>query len=72
MSKHPKLKTFALGLSIRLAGVALILLGDHHNSLFHKSLVVLGVILSIGGIAVLKFLLYHGMRKKPAAALKAS
>jgi hypothetical protein len=65
MTRHPKLKIFALGLAIRLAGLALIWLGDRHDSLFRKTLVVIGVILSIGGIGVLKFLLYHGMRKKP-------
>jgi len=32
--------------------------------MFHKGLVVLGVILSIGGITVLRYLLFLGFRKK--------
>jgi hypothetical protein len=36
-TKRRKWKTFAIGLSIRLVGVALIWLGDGHNSLFRKS-----------------------------------
>ena len=63
--RHRKLRLFAIGLSIRLLGLWLIWVGDKHDSVFRKSLVVIGVILSIGGIGVLKFLLYHGMRKKP-------
>ena len=56
-------KVFAVGLSVRLAGCALIWLGDGHASPFRKGLVVVGVVLSVGGIAVLKYLLYAGMRR---------
>ncbi len=63
--KRGALQMFALGLSVRLVGVLLIWCGDGHTSIFRKSLVVVGVILSIGGIAVLKYLLYAGLKKKP-------
>lgn len=59
-----KWRTFGLGLAVRLLGLLLIWLGDGSPSLFRKSVVVLGVILSIGGIAVLRFLLIAGLRKK--------
>ena len=52
-----KWKTFWFGLSVRLAGLGLIVLGDGHNTLFRKSLVVIGVVLTVGGIAVLRYLL---------------
>ena len=62
--KHHKWKMFSLGLAIRLLGVALLFLGDGGNSVFRKALVVLGLILSIGGIAVLRYLLISGFRRK--------
>jgi hypothetical protein len=57
-------RTFAVGLAVRFAGVGLIWLGDGHASTFRKGLVVVGVVLSVGGIAVLKYLLYSGMRRR--------
>ena len=62
--RKKKWRTFGLGLAVRLLGLLLIWLGDGSPSVFRKSLVVLGVILSVGGIAVLKFLLISGLRKK--------
>ena len=52
---------FGMGLGVRLAGLALIWLGDGHDSVFRKALVVIGVVLSVGGIGVLKYLLYKGL-----------
>jgi hypothetical protein len=51
---------FALGLGVRLAGVALIWAGDGSPAPWRKALVVVGVALSIGGIAVLRYLLLAG------------
>jgi len=56
---------FLIGLSVRLMGVALIWLGDGHDSIFRKGMVVIGVIFSIGGIGVLRYLLIAGFRKRP-------
>ena len=50
-------KLFWIGLGVRLFGVLLIWLGDGHPDIFRKILVVLGVIISIGGITILKYLL---------------
>ena len=57
-------KLFSIGLGVRLVGVLLIWLGDGYDSVFRKALVVLGVILSVGGIGVLRYLLISGWRKK--------
>ena len=62
--KRRKWKLFGLGLAVRLMGVLLIWLGDGHDSVFRKGLVVLGLILSIGGIGVLRYLLISGFRRK--------
>jgi hypothetical protein len=62
--KHRKRKLFFIGLAVRLVGVGLLWLGDGHDSLFRKGLVVLGVILSIGGIGILRYLLFLGFRRK--------
>jgi hypothetical protein len=56
------LRVFTVGLSVRLAGVGLIWLGDGHDGVFRKGLVVAGVVLSIGGIGVLKYLLLRDFR----------
>jgi len=64
VAKWRKWKMFGIGLGIRLVGVLLLWLGDGHDSVFHKGLVVLGLILSIGGITVLRYLLFLGFRKK--------
>lgn len=57
------LSIFALGLSVRLLGVLFIWLGDGHDQWWRKALVILGVVLTIGGIGVLKFLLVKGLRR---------
>jgi hypothetical protein len=62
--KRQKLKLFGIGLAVRLTGVLLIWLGDGHDGVFRKGLVVLGLILSIGGIGVLRYLLISGFRRK--------
>ena len=62
--KRRKWKLFGVGLAVRLVGVLLIWLGDGHDSVFRKGLVVLGLILSIGGIGVLRYLLISGFRRK--------
>jgi hypothetical protein len=62
--KPRKWKLFAIGLAVRLVGVLLIWLGDGHDSMFRKGLVVLGLILSIGGIGILRYLLISGFRRK--------
>ena len=64
VAKRRKWKLFGIGLAIRLVGVALLWLGDGHDSAFRKGLVVLGLILSIGGITVLRYLLFLGFSKK--------
>lgn len=51
---------FALGLGVRLIGLGLIWAGDGSAALWRRALVVLGVVLSIGGIAVLRYLLLSG------------
>ena len=53
-------RLFALGLGVRSIGLALIWAGDGSAALWRKALVVLGVALSIGGIAVLRYLLLAG------------
>lgn len=64
LEKRRKWRLFGIGLAVRLFGVLLIWLGDGHDSLFRKALVILGVILTIGGITVLRYLLISGLRKK--------
>jgi hypothetical protein len=56
-----KWRRFGLGLAVRLLGLVLIWLGDGSSSVFRKALVVLGVVLSLGGIAVLRYLLLSGL-----------
>ena len=64
VQKRKKWRMFGVGLAVRLAGVALLWLGDGHAGWFRKSLVVVGLVLSIGGIGILRFLLISGFRKK--------
>ena len=55
------MKLFALGLITRLLGAGLIWAGDGHDHVFAKSSVIVGVILSVGGIAVLRYMLFRGL-----------
>ena len=57
-------KLFCFGVGVRLFGVALIWLGDGSDSLFRKTLVVLGVILLIGGTAVLRYMRWSPVLSK--------
>jgi hypothetical protein len=62
--KRRKWKWFLSGLAVRILGLFLVWIGDGSDSLFRKPLVIIGVILSIGGIAVLRYLLITGFRTK--------
>jgi hypothetical protein len=59
-----KWRMFGSGLAVRLLGLLLIWVGDGSPGVFRKAMVVLGVVLSIGGIAVLRYLLISGSRRK--------
>ena len=54
---------FGIGLAVRLLGLAMIWLGDGSPSIFRKAVVGVGLILSVGGIAVLRYLLVSSFRK---------
>jgi len=45
IAKLGKWQLFGIGLAIRLVGVLLLWLGNCHDSLFHKGLVILSLIL---------------------------
>lgn len=60
-----KWRRFGFGLAVRLLGLVLIWLGDGSPNAFRKALVIVGVVLSIGGIAVLRYLLISGFRRVP-------
>jgi hypothetical protein len=72
-----KLRLVALGVTVRLIGVLFLWLGDGSQLLWRKALVILGVMLSVGGIGMLRYLLLSGpltrlsaawaRRKQPAA-----
>ncbi len=64
--RFPNRKVFCTGLAVRVAGLGLVWLGDGSDSLWRKTLVVVGVVLSVGGIAVLRYLLLA----KPLSALR--
>lgn len=63
----PSRRLFATGLGVRLVGVAMIWLGDGSSALHRRALVVVGVLLSVGGIAVLRYLLLAGPLSRFAA-----
>jgi len=63
-------RLFGIGLAVRLGGVGLLWLGDGHDSVFRKGLVVLGVILSVGGIVVLRYLLLSAPLSRLSGLLK--
>ncbi len=59
-----KLKTFAIGIGVRLAGLPLILLGDGHDTLWAKALVIAGVIITVAGMSILRFMLFQPLLTK--------
>lgn len=64
------MKTLLIGLGIRLVGLGLIWVGDGSDNLFRKLLVVLGVVLTVGGIAVLRYLLLAKPLAQAEAAIR--
>jgi hypothetical protein len=62
--RREKLKKVAIGIIVRLAGVGLIALGDGHDSLWAKALVVVGVAILITGMAILRYLLFQPLLRK--------
>ena len=63
-------RLFGIGLGVRLVGVGLLWLGDGHDSVFRKGLVVVGVILSVGRIAVVSYLLLAEPLSRRSGLLK--
>lgn len=53
-------RLFTLGLGVRLLGLGLIWVGDGGTATWRKGVVIFGVLLSVGGIAVLRYLLLAG------------
>lgn len=71
--RRKKLKPVAVGSIVRLAGVGLIALGDGHDSLWAKALVVAGVVIMIAGMTILRFLLFQPLVskiRKPRSSLR--
>jgi hypothetical protein len=63
-NKKKNWRRIGVGLAVRLLGLVLIWLGDGSPQTFRKALVIIGVILSVGGIAILRYVLISGFRKK--------
>lgn len=70
--RHKKLKMVALGIFVRLVGVSLIALGDGHDSLWAKALVVIGVAIMITGMGILRYLLFQPLLSRLRAKTKES
>lgn len=62
--RREKLKKVAIGIIVRLIGVGLIALGDGHDSLWAKGLVIVGVAIMITGMAILRYLLFQPLLSK--------
>jgi hypothetical protein len=63
-------RVFGIGLAIRLMGLFLIWSGDGSDNISRKAMVVVGVILSVGGITVLRYLLLAEPLSKLGRALR--
>lgn len=70
--RHKKLKVVVVGIVVRLVGLVLIFLGDGHESLWAKALVIVGVIISVTGIGILRYLLLSPMFRKVGTKIKSS
>ena len=64
-------RLFVVGLFVRLVGLGLIWAADGSPAWWRKALVVLGVALSIGGIAMLRYLLLAGPLSRLGARWRA-
>ena len=64
-------RLFALGIGVRLLGLALIWAGNGSVALWRKAVVILGVALCIGGIAILRYLLLAGPLSRLSARWRA-
>ena len=62
--RRKKLTMVLFGIIVRLAGVGMIALGDGHDDLWAKALVVVGVVVMITGMGVLRFLLFRPLLSK--------
>jgi hypothetical protein len=61
--KPNRLQVFTAGILVRLFGLLLIWIGDGHRGFGFKALLVIGVILSLFGIGILKWLSFQPRRK---------
>jgi NADH:ubiquinone oxidoreductase subunit 4 (subunit M) len=66
------MKLFAVGLLTRLVGLGLIWVGDVHATAAAKGSVVVGVLLSVGGIGVLRYMLFRGLFRQEGSAARGS
>ena len=70
LRSHRKLKMFVTGVLVRLIGVGLIILGEGHDNLWAKALVVCGVIITVTGMAILRYLLFQPLLDRAMGKLK--
>ena len=69
--RRKKQRVIASGIIVRLFGAGLIFLADGHDSLWSKALVIAGVIISVTGIGILRYLLLRPFFQKAGAKIKA-
>ncbi len=65
--QRQKWRMFCIGLAFCLLGLLLLWISDGYESGFRKGLIVVGGVLSIGGITVLRYLLFSGFRREKRA-----
>ena len=70
--KRRRRRAIAVGIGVRLLGVVLIYLGDGHTSLWSKALVVVGVVISVTGIGILRYLLLSPRLSKMSTEIRHS